>query len=71
MIEITNTRSGMISKLAYDEGESCMIIIFAKGGSYKYKNVPKDSFDALCNADSMGKYFHANIKGKFTDVEKL
>lgn len=71
MIEITPTRSDMISKLAYDEDENCMTITFSKGGSYKYKDVPKESFDSLCNSESMGKHFHQHIKGKFTDVEKL
>jgi hypothetical protein len=36
-----------------------------KSGSYVYKDVPKKVYDGLVNAESKGKYMHANVKGKY------
>lgn len=36
-----------------------------KSGSYLYKDVPKKVYDGLVNAESKGKYMHANVKGKY------
>ena len=61
----TVTRSSMISGYEYDEETKEMHITFCKGGTYKYYDVPKEKFHALiADEDSMGKHFHANIKGK-------
>lgn len=68
MIEITPSRSGMIKKLSYNEGE--LVITFEKGGEYKYKDFPKEAFNDLINSESIGKHFHAHIKNKF-ESEKL
>jgi len=44
-------------------------IDFQSGGSYDYARVPEKIFTELMGAPmegiSAGKYFHANIKGKF------
>lgn len=70
MVEVEITRSGMITKIAYDESEKLLTLTFASGGAYTYKDVPKEKFDALLAAESAGKYFHAHIKGKY-DTEKV
>lgn len=36
-----------------------------KSGSYVYKDVPKKVYEGLVNAESKGKYMHANVKGKY------
>ena len=70
MITIKSTRSDMISEASYDEAEQCLYITFQKGAQYKYSDFPKHKFDALINAESMGKHFHAHIKPHHK-VEKL
>jgi len=65
MVEVEITRSGMISKITYDESEKLLTLTFASGGAYSYKDVPKEVFDGLLAAESAGKYFHANIRNKF------
>ena len=70
MITIKPNRSDMISEASYDEAEQCLYITFNKGGQYKYSDFPKNKFDELVNAESMGKHFHAHIKGKH-DHEKV
>ena len=39
---------------------------FASGKVYQYYDVPQDIFDGMLNAESKGKYFNANIRGKFS-----
>ncbi len=42
-----------------------LFISFHHGGIYSYADVPYAVFQALLDAESVGKFFHANIKGKF------
>lgn len=70
MTEVEITRSGMITKIAYDESEKLLTLTFASGGAYVYKDVPKEVFDSLLAAESAGKYFHAHVKNKY-ETEKV
>lgn len=65
MIEINTTRSSMLKTIAYDDSKKELIVTFASGGTYKYEEVPKSVFNEMINAESEGKYFLANIKGKY------
>lgn len=47
-----------------------LFVDFHNGSSYKFLNVPSDIFSAIQQAGSAGKYFHAQIQGKF-ESEKL
>jgi hypothetical protein len=40
-------------------------VIFNKGGRYRYKEVPAFEYDGLMNAESMGKYMHKRIIGRY------
>jgi hypothetical protein len=40
-------------------------IKFAGGRIYQYYDVPEDIYDGMLKAASKGKYFNANIRGKF------
>ena len=40
-------------------------IEFESGRIYQYFHVPKNIYTAMLNAPSKGKYFNANIRGKF------
>jgi YD repeat-containing protein len=66
MTTVTITRSGMITQLAYDESSKRLTLTFAKGGTYHYSDVPKSQFEAMLNSESVGKHYHAHIKGKYT-----
>lgn len=69
MPTVHTTRSGLISEIDYDEATEELTLTL-KGGMYKYFDVPKQVFSDLLSADSAGKYFHSNIRGKFK-TEKL
>lgn len=43
-----------------------LLVKFNSGAIYEYKDVPEEVFDALLSAESVGKYFNKEIKGKFT-----
>ena len=40
-------------------------IQFESGRVYQYYDVPEDIYAEMLNAPSKGKYFNANIRGKF------
>ena len=69
MTTVQITRSGMITHIAYDEDAKRLTLTLAKGGTYHYSDVPKHQFDAILNSESVGKHYHAHIKGKY-DHEK-
>ena len=63
--------STLIKEVAYDEATQVLTLVMGdKNEKYAYKSVPKDIYDGLMAAESKGKYFLENIKGKF-EFEKL
>ena len=53
----------------YDPKVQDLTIEFKGGSQYLYKKVPVMTFDGLEGAESKGKFFYANIKGKFETVK--
>jgi hypothetical protein len=43
-----------------------LTIGFHSGGVYDYYGVPPSKYASLMNANSHGKYFHANIKRRYS-----
>lgn len=60
------TNSSQLFSASYYEEEKSLVIKFMKGYSYKYFEVQKDIFLALCEAESAGSFFNKNIAKKFT-----
>jgi hypothetical protein len=44
-------------------------IQFESGRIYQYFDVPEDVYNEMLNAESKGKYFNSNIRGKYTYQE--
>lgn len=42
-----------------------LTVTFANGGQYEYADVPQEQAEAFANAESPGKYFAKEIKGKY------
>jgi hypothetical protein len=59
--------SSLISHIGY--ANSTLRVWFKDGSTWDYSEVPISVFDAMRSSDSVGKYFHANIKGKFKAVK--
>jgi hypothetical protein len=41
-------------------------IVFESGRVYQYYDVPEEVFYGMLNADSKGKFFNANVRGKYS-----
>ena len=57
--------SSNIEAVGYDPNTKELTVKFKNGGTYHYSAVPSHEADALMHAESIGKHFHAHIKGKF------
>lgn len=63
-------KSTQVESIGYDATTKKLRVKFARGSMYEYSDVPAETFTQMANAESVGKYFGANIKGKF-GFEKL
>ena len=57
--------SSAIERIAYDEEEATLSLWFRDSGRYVYYDVPAGLFDALRNAESAGRMFAEQIKGRY------
>lgn len=65
----TPVSSSNISAIGYDEDSQVLEVEFINGGVYSYSSVPAGEYDGFVNADSKGKYFHANIKDRYPFIK--
>lgn len=68
-MERTPVSSSNIASIGYDEDNQILEIEFNDGSVYQYSGVPSNEHDGIMNADSMGKYLHANIKKRYSFVK--
>lgn len=64
-MEMTNVDSSNVESVGYDENSSTLQVEFKNGGVYQYFDVPEEVFVGLRDADSVGRYLNANIKGTY------
>ena len=57
--------SSNLKSIGYDEFLLVLEIEFKSGAVYRYYGVPSEVHDELINAESVGKYFNANVKSKY------
>ena len=69
-MDLIDVVSSNIKQIGYDEETKTLGIVFNNDTLYHYSNVEKEEFEGLRDADSVGKYFHSNIKG-FYDYENM
>lgn len=62
----TVVRSKMIEAVFYDYSNRTMTIFFRKGGTYEYLDVPTRVYEDMIRAPSVGRYYHASVRGHFT-----
>lgn len=60
LVESSNLRS-----VGYDEFLLVLETEFKNGSVYRYYGVQPGVYDELINAESVGKYFNANVKSKY------
>lgn len=60
------TNSSNISAVDYDTETKELGITFKSSGKrFEYYNVPESVYNGIVSAPSAGKYYHANIRGKY------
>lgn len=57
--------SSVINDVSYDDTNGGMFVIFWNGDTFYYENVPKSLYQEFVESESIGKFFHLNIKNKF------
>lgn len=55
-------KSSSIKGCDYLDDKSTLIVHFHNGGTYHYPDCPKSEYDALKQAESVGKHFHSRIR---------
>lgn len=61
-METKQFNSSQIKEGKYDKENKVLTITFNTGKEYEYHQVPLEKWQGLCEAESAGKYFNANIK---------
>jgi len=58
-------RSSAIREVQYEPSGERLIVIFAKGGSASYLDVPRSVFDAMIRAPSVGRYYRQVVRKRY------
>jgi len=62
-----SVQSSMITSLGYEPDTSTLEIEFSSTGAvWQYYEVPENVYHEMLSG-SLGQYFHANIKGQYTE----
>lgn len=61
-MNMTPVESSQIHSVGYDPESKRLHVKFHSGGTYEYHGVEPATHDGLMKADSVGKFFHANVR---------
>lgn len=62
MINLQSVESSNIAAVGYDQDAEVLYIEFKNGTTYTYDMVPFAVYQSLMDADSIGSFFHLNIR---------
>jgi hypothetical protein len=68
-VDRESVSSSNILSIGYDAPSETLEIEFKTTGVYQYLNVPQFMWERLMMADSVGKFFNAEIKNAFACVK--
>jgi len=69
-MEWVHVESSLIEKVSYDPKNEDLWVEFKNGERYHYFEVPYPVYRHLIDAESVGKFFHKEIRGKDYHWEK-
>lgn len=58
--------SSFISGAGYDPDSQTLTLQFSDGKTWEYRGVDDGTYNEMMQSDSMGRFFHARIKGQYT-----
>ena len=61
----TSVESSAFQAAAYAEGQALLYLLFCSGEVYRYFDVARRQYEEFLAADSKGRYFGRNIRGRF------
>jgi hypothetical protein len=61
--------SGNLAEVGYDAELETLEVQFRHGGVYQYFNFPVFMNERLMTADSLGRFFNAEIKGHYPEAK--
>lgn len=64
-IEMMVCDSSQIARIGHCPETNTLAVEFKRGGIWHYFGVPVETFEEMKAADSVGSYFHHNIKGTY------
>jgi hypothetical protein len=65
MKSFSTDKSSNIKSVGYEGDTKTLMVEFKNGSKYVYEDVPVELFEAFGKADSAGKFFFANVRGKY------
>lgn len=63
MVSMVQVESSNVAAVGYDNG--ALFVEFHGSGTYRYDKVPRELYDEFLAAESAGRFFAANVRGKF------
>lgn len=70
-IPMTPVKSSNIAEFGYSVERQTLAVKFGSGDVWHYPGVPFDLAEKFSEAESKGKFYYQNIKGKFEAAEKM
>lgn len=64
-IAMLPVNSSMAASIGYDKNEQILQVEFHNGAVYQYSGVEADTWQDLHDADSVGRYYNHEIKGRY------
>ena len=61
-MEYESVTSSNVAAVGYDDATNTLGVRFINGSEYHYFGVPRDVYDGLLGASSVGTYLNANVK---------
>ena len=67
-MERASINSTMITSIGYDSSTGTLEIEYKDGSVWQYYDFPETMWNEFQYAESQGKYWHRNIKGRFVEA---
>ena len=64
-----SVNSSMVEELGYAADKKELTVKFKNGSVYAYSGVEASVFEVIANAESVGKAFNSEIRGKYEMVK--
>lgn len=63
-VEMHSVKSAFITQYGYEPHSGSLYLTIGGSGTHVYPGISQEAYEAFVKADSKGKYFHANLKGR-------